>query len=109
MEHHHCPYSPELREIVERNRPWNVEIQGKRITLRRPAPERTVFQQKTRGCITTFSRRARSRQLRKIAEIDWLAAGPGLFLTLTYPDECADHDMKERATHRYQIHRWIEG
>ena len=89
-------------------RPYTLTVCGKRITLSRPNGRFGVKPKNTRGPIVTFSRKARARQLRKIAEIDWQAAGPGLFFTVTYPDECAFHTMKERAKHRYLIHRHIE-
>lgn len=46
--------------------------------------------------------------LRRIAEIDWHAAGSGLFLTLTYPDRLLPNVMSDRNKHRYLINRHIE-
>jgi hypothetical protein len=89
-------------------RPWSVEVRGKRFTLRRKGHDCARPKYKTRGAIVSFSRRARARMLKKIAEIDWATAGQGLFFTVTYPDEVAQHTMAERSRHRYLIHRWIE-
>jgi hypothetical protein len=89
-------------------REWTLVICGKRLTLHRLGYKPFKKPYNSRGPITTFSRKARARMLRKIAEIDWQSAGPGLFLTVTYPDECAQHTMQERSCHRYLLHRWIE-
>ncbi|KAL0630409.1 hypothetical protein Q9L58_010743, partial [Maublancomyces gigas] len=87
---------------------WRLEIQGKRITLKRLDYTQAVRPYYGRGEITSFSWKARARMLRRISSIDWIKAGRGLFMTLTYPPECEDHTMCERSKHRYLMHRWIE-
>lgn len=103
-----------LRNQLEKTRsenddePWRLEIQGKRITLRHLHYSQYSRPYYGRGEVTSFSPKARARMLRKISAIDWIRAGRGLFLTLTYPPECEDHTMRERSIHRYLLHRWIE-
>jgi hypothetical protein len=87
---------------------WSVEMQGKRLEVKCY----DEFRQKTnhgtkRKEIVEFSRRARSRWLRDIASINWRKCNDCQFLTLTYPDQVANHTMEQRKTHRYLINRFI--
>ena len=87
---------------------WSVEIQGKRLTVKCKTAKPPNNKGKKRGVITCFSRRARARRLRWIASVDWKAAGAGMLMTFTYPDEQSNHSMEDRKMHRYQINRWVE-
>src|SRR5690348_8445047 len=78
------------REEPGPQRYW-VEICGKRITLHCRKRKTAIPQNKYRGPITTFSRRARASRFRRIAEVRWKDIGDTQFLTLTYPDDVADH------------------
>jgi hypothetical protein len=93
---------------IDIDRTWVVECRGKRFTVKHLGKTHFGKQTKYRGVITEFSRRARARRLRRIAEIDWASAGESTFLTVTYPDEQANHTMDERKVHRYLLHRWLE-
>jgi len=61
-----------------------------------------------RGKIMGFTRAARLRMLRSIACIDWEAIPKSVFITLTYPDQCANRTMRERARDRYLFMRTME-
>lgn len=103
----------EIRNKLERERQKNdettlrLEMQGRRITLARTGYKRCTKFYPQRGVITEFSKRARSRKLKRLAEVDWAKAGESQFLTLTYPDDVSDHTMEERKIHRFLINRWI--
>lgn len=86
---------------------WRLEIQGKRLTLGRTGYKRFTKMYPVRGCVTEFSRRARARKLRRIAEVRWKDVGEVQFLTVTYPDDVAHHTMTERKNHRYSLNRWL--
>lgn len=93
---------------VSRDDPgFRVEICGKRFTLCKTGYRRATKAYPVRGVITTFSRRARAARLRRIAEVNWAAAGRGVFVTVTYPPELEDHTMGDRKTHRYLLNRSI--
>jgi hypothetical protein len=61
-----------------------------------------------RGIVTGFSRGSRLRLLKRIATIDWERTGKCIFVTLTYPDWCADTTIQERTQQRSQIIRDME-
>lgn len=86
---------------------YRLEMQGKRISLCKTGYKRTIEQEQKRGVVVEFSARARSRRLRRIAEVNWRLVGESSFITLTYPDEVSDHTMSERKTHRYLFNRWL--
>lgn len=86
---------------------YTLEMIGKRCTLRRQRHRYGKVAAKARGPITEYSRKARAAKLRRIAEVNWKAAGECQFLTLTYPDEVVHHTMDQRKTHRYLINRFI--
>lgn len=86
---------------------WSVEVQGKRISVKCQTGLKPSNKGKTRGFITCFSRKARARRLKWIASVDWLKAGAGFLVTVTYPDEQSNHTMEERKTQRYLLNRWI--
>lgn len=96
----------EKRELAASKR-YTVEIQGKRLTVKYTKGKQKKRAKRKRGAIYEFSRRARGRMLRKIASIDWGAAGHGMLITLTYPDECSDHTMEQRRTHRFLLDRFV--
>lgn len=84
-----------------------IEMQGKRFSVKFSTEAQEPINKKPRGPITCFSRKARAARLRRIAEIDWKAAGESALVTLTYPDDQANHTMQERKDHRYLINRYI--
>jgi len=61
-----------------------------------------------RQVIKGFTRGARLRMLRMIASINWGNVRHGLFITLTYPDECAVRTLRERSTDKYLFLRYLE-
>lgn len=81
---------------------------GKRLTVTRRRYHAPPVHIPPRGDIVEFSSRARRRMLRRVAEIDWRAAGDGLFITYTYPDSHIDVQLSERKQHRGVIHRDVE-
>lgn len=98
-------YTPRPHEISH----YNVEIRGKRVSLKAVRKHPPKPHTRERGIITDFSRRARARKLRRIAEVNWADTGPTQFLTVTYPDKQADHTMQERKVHRFLLNRFICG
>jgi len=66
------------------------------------------FVPKRRGKIKGFTKGARLRMLRMIASIKWESVRHGLFITLTYPDSCAERTIRERSTDKYLFMRYIE-
>lgn len=84
-----------------------IEIQGLRFSVKYSTEHQERPEMPPRGPITCFSRKARAARLRRIAEIDWKTAGESALVTLTYPDEQANHTMEERKQHRYVINRYI--
>lgn len=86
---------------------WQIEIQGKRIKVVCKTGRTRKPQENERGVITEFSKRARKRMLEKIASVDWKAAGKGMLITVTYPDDQSNHTMDERKIHRFIFNRWI--
>jgi hypothetical protein len=86
---------------------YRLEMQGKRLTLSKTGYKRCTKSYPVRGIVTEFSRRARARRLRRIAEVNWSYAGESSFITLTYPDEVSDHTMQQRKVHRYLFNRWV--
>jgi hypothetical protein len=86
---------------------YTLDWQGKRITLRKKKHKQSPRASIPRGVIVEFSRRARARRLRRIAEVDWSKTNQSMFITLTYPDEVSDHTMEERKIHRYLFNRWL--
>jgi hypothetical protein len=85
----------------------SVECQGKRFTLKVIGEKRRKTNGGERKAITHFSRKARLRRLKRIAEVDWINAGHSVLLTVTYPDEVSNHTMEERKTHRYLLNRFV--
>jgi len=61
-----------------------------------------------RQVIKGFTRGARLRMLRMIASINWGNVRNGVFITLTYPDECAVRTLRERTTDKYLFLRYME-
>lgn len=61
-----------------------------------------------RGEITEFSRGARLRMLKALMRIDFANTESPLFVTLTYPDECATPDLDRRNVHRKVFARKLE-
>lgn len=87
---------------------WTLEIQGKRVSLKQTLSDYRVIPQKPGRRIREFSRAARLRQLRFVAGIDWHRVPHGIFITLTYPDECVPKDYNQSNRHRYLFHRYME-
>jgi len=61
-----------------------------------------------RTAIKGFTRGARLRMLRMIASINWGNVRHGVFITLTYPDSCAERTLRERSTDKYLFLRYME-
>jgi len=87
---------------------WTLERQGKRLSLKCNRSRRRHIGDTQRGDIVGFSRKARARLLRHVAELNWDLAGEGQFVTLTYPDADAIHLNWQRTIHRSKFHRAIE-
>lgn len=73
--------------IKAESRTWCLIVQGGHLQLRSHENEYDERPGGKRKPIMTFSRASRLRMLQLIDEIDWLAMGPGLFITMTLPDE----------------------
>lgn len=71
------------------------------------APKRHLPDKK-RGIVSTFSKAARLRMLKSVAEIQWEKALPGLFLTCTYPDSIEIRRRSQVNIHRQVFWRHLE-
>lgn len=87
---------------------WTVEIQGDLTQVKATGPRLFVNKTKKRKCINAFSAASRLRVLKLIARVDWNQFLPGVFITLTYPDNMVGLTYKERSKHRYLFHRAME-
>ena len=87
---------------------WLMVIQGKRLQVTRRRYHHPTKTNIARGEITGFSRKARSRMLRRVASIDWQKVGCGHFLTYTYPDDVAFVGRTVRNKHKSYLHREVE-
>jgi hypothetical protein len=63
---------------------------------------------KKRGEVNGFTRSARLRMLRTVAQINWDDVKPSLFITLTYPDKYLRATSHERNQDRHWFFRSIE-
>jgi hypothetical protein len=70
----------------------------------KPAPRRPG----KRKTVTDFSNAARLRMLKRMATVHWESVGPSLFVTLTYPDECAVTTKEQRTRQRSRLLRDME-
>jgi len=84
------------------------KICGQRLTLKYKQDREPHKRGGLRKCIRGFSKQARFRMLKRVAEIDWRNVGPSLFITLTYPDDVAHNDKDRRNKERYLFLRYIE-
>ena len=78
------------------DREWDAEVRGGLVALKGRYKVHVYRSRKPRGRITSFSRRSRFRMFKMIATIDWSNAMKGLFVTLTFPDECWPHKAVDR-------------
>ena len=85
----------------------SVSIQGSVLEYKHHFPYLTPLGGK-RGEIGGFSRAARLRMLKDFAKIDFTLTSLPLFVTLTYPDECAYTTLDDRNTHRKLFARHLE-
>ena len=87
---------------------WSAEWQGKLLRVKFSGQKRRRPLPKKRGVIKGFTDGSRRRMLQLAATIDWKSIGPALFITLTYPDDKAEFDMRERNKQRYLFVRHME-
>jgi len=87
---------------------WTATIQGELVMVQCNRYRQVPLPSTKRGRIVGFSRASRFRLLKFIASVDWQAALPCLFVTLTYPDACVATRSTLRNQHRYLIHRHFE-
>jgi hypothetical protein len=74
--------------IVAESRVWVLVIRGGHLKVTSHEIDAGERPGGKRGVIRGFSVSSRMRMLQLIDEIDWLANGPGVFMTLTLPDQC---------------------
>lgn len=87
---------------------WQLRTQGNCTTLKRQWNYRLQLNLPGRGDVGLFSRASRYRMLRMLSTVDWLAMGPALLITLTYPDGSVDRPYQQRTTDRTLFHRRVE-
>jgi hypothetical protein len=87
---------------------WTLEIQGQRLTLKRPHEHVRRPGSRKGKKIGPFSKQARFRMMKQVAGIDWPNVGPSLFMTLTYPDDVAHLDKDKRNREKYLMLRHME-
>jgi hypothetical protein len=83
-------------------------VQGQLVEFHRGVSHSTVPCDTPRGVVDGFSAAARLRLLKRIATINWSEIPMSIFLTLTYPDECAERTYKQRGQDRFMFMRHIE-
>ncbi len=86
----------------------SVTIQGKFVEIKGLRPHGNPPPPGTRKPITEFSRKARLRLLKLIAKIDWSRLPHGMFITLTYPDECLPFSIRQATMQRSHFIRKLE-
>jgi len=97
-----------IRPLYLQNLLWELEIQGDLVGLASHAIESKPFIVHKKNPISEFSRKSRMRLLKFIARVNWDKCGDGLFVTLTYPDECLPRSTEQRNMDRYVFHRYVE-
>lgn len=97
-----------LRPIVLENLLWDLEVQGKRISVSTRLIEYEPQTRAKRSTVSRFSRAARLRMLKFVAGMDWSRIRHGVFITLTYPDACLPNTKEQRNKDRYLFHRYME-
>jgi hypothetical protein len=103
-----APHGKETLEWTLGRERLSLAIQGKLLQVKHHFPHQQPAAAARRSQITAFTYAARLRLLKLIATIDWHAVQTSLFVTLTYPDEVAEPDLKTRNKHRYLFHRSLE-
>lgn len=97
-----------LHPINLANTVWDVEIQGKRITVTTRLIEYKPQLVAKRGCISRFSEAARLRMLRWVASVNWRRMTRGHFFSFGYADDVAHNTKEQRKRHIYEFHRDME-
>lgn len=87
---------------------WEISFAGERLTLHHNDKRPHVRQPGIRKQCSEFTKAARFRMLKWIAEINWPEVGPSLFITLTYNDEIIHDDNERRNKEKYLFLREIE-
>jgi hypothetical protein len=83
-------------------------VQGSVVEFKRGVSHSTVPCDTPRGIVDGFSAAARLRLLKRIATIDWSGIPMSIFITLTYPDDCAERTYQQRGQDRYLFMRHVE-
>jgi hypothetical protein len=99
---------PRLRPIDLGNISWSLAITGELVTLKANLIDSAVMPEKKRGVIRGFSRGARLRMLKMVASVNWDEVKHGLFMTLTWPDECWPMKKEARGKCLYLFFRNME-
>jgi len=86
----------------------NLKIQGNLLEFKVRSPIPVIPPPCKRGIISGFSPSARLRMFKFINRVNWNAALPGVFITLTYPDEFIGRPARQRNQDRYLFARWAE-
>jgi len=90
------------------NTTCRVEITGDLVEFKTSLIDYKPPRSKKGRRISTFSRASRLRMLKRISTINWRGIKQGLFITVTYPDECLPRTKDERSRDRYLFFRHIE-
>jgi hypothetical protein len=110
MERHARPPEgmPSNVTMPQRRERWTASLQGALLVVRKHVSYRVVVPENGRGRVVGFSDASRLRCLKEIARINWRGGGRWSLITLTYPDEQADRDYRERTKDRYLFQRYME-
>lgn len=104
------PLSPEEKDSLRP--PWGTRAvivhTGNLLEVIYVGHDRRKRSSKRRGGVGEFSRSARLRMLRMCSTINWDAAMPGVFVTLTYPDDRVATDSRVRTQERDAFFRATE-
>lgn len=107
-----APYSRKesAKRSLERTKKLSrsIFIQGKLVVLKNTYYSAPPPPGKGRKEIKEYSSASRFRLLKQIATIDWEKLPRGLFVTLTYPDERADIDLRTATIQRHLWMRYVE-
>lgn len=96
-----------MREMEQRTY-LSVGIRGKHLQVKIMPNRVTTPPVAKRGKVTAFSKKARLRLLKCIAEINWQQTNDGVFVQMGYPDCISLRSPAQRKKDKYQFIRYIE-
>lgn len=100
---------PDTKEPLDLSEGRNrFTLRGKLLKYKLLPEKPVVVRGAKRGQVTGFSKASRWRMIQRVAAVNWEQAQPGLFVTLTYPDEIPIQDPYTSNMHRSVFFRYME-